>query len=234
VGGAARATRRQTSLAGARAMVPWLVGLVPYGLVIGVAASRAGIPGAAGWLAAPVVLSGSAQVTFVDLLDAGATTLVVVVATLAVNLRLVLYSATMAPRWRGQPWWWQAIAAYFLVEPSLAVGVDGYERHADRADGHLHYLGGAVVLWIVWVAAVGVGLLAGTHLPPNLRLELVIPLFLTGEIVTRLTSTATRRAAGTAGVVAIVASSAPLHLGPVLAITIGIAVALTSTTERAR
>ena len=44
-----RADRRDVA-AGARAMVPWLAGLIPFGLVIGVSAARADIPALAGWL----------------------------------------------------------------------------------------------------------------------------------------------------------------------------------------
>jgi branched chain amino acid efflux pump len=33
---------------GARAMVPWLAGLIPFGLVIGVSAAQADIPALAG------------------------------------------------------------------------------------------------------------------------------------------------------------------------------------------
>ena len=36
--------------AGAKAMLPWLTGIVPFGLVIGVSAARADIPTFAGWL----------------------------------------------------------------------------------------------------------------------------------------------------------------------------------------
>jgi predicted branched-subunit amino acid permease len=159
------ATRRGDLAAGARAMAPWLIGIAPYGLVIGVSSARADVPTLAGWLTGPLIYSGSSQVAAIQLLDAGAAPLVVITSALAINLRLVLYSATMAHHWRDAPRWWQALAAYLLVDPSLAVGVDGYERTGDRHRGHLHYLGGAVLLWAVWLAAIGVGATAGARLP---------------------------------------------------------------------
>jgi predicted branched-subunit amino acid permease len=54
------------------------------------------MPSPVGWLTAPLIFSGSAQVASIELLAAGAAPLVVVAAVLAINLRLVLYSATMA------------------------------------------------------------------------------------------------------------------------------------------
>ena len=173
--GATPGTRVRDLLAGARAMAPWLVGIVPYGLVIGVSAARADIPTAAGWLTAPLVYSGSAQVATIELLDAGAAPLVVVATALVINLRLVLYSATMAQHWQGTPRWWRALAAYLLVDPSVAVGVDGYRHATDRRRGHLHYIGGAALLWVVWLVAIGIGATAGTHLPACLAARLRHP-----------------------------------------------------------
>ena len=213
-------------LAGARAMTPWLFGIAPYGLVIGISAAKSGIPTLAGWLTGPVILAGSAQVATIQLLHEGAAPVVVVAAALAVNLRLVLYSATMARYWSGWSPWWQALAAYALVDPTLAVGVDGYERSADRAEGHLRYLGAASLLWFVWIAAITVGATAGRALPSGLHLEFVIPLFLLGEAAQRLRGPAVRRGVGVAVAVALVSVVVPFQLGVLVAIACGTATAL--------
>jgi predicted branched-subunit amino acid permease len=220
------ARERNHLLAGARAMAPWLLGIVPFGLVIGVSAARADIPLLAGWLTGPLIFGGSAQVTTIQLLDSGTAAVVVVAAALAVNLRLVLYSATLAPHWRDAPRWWQAMAASVLIDPSLAVGVDGYGQADTPRHGHLHYIGGAVALLVAWVAAITVGATLGTALPDALQLELVIPLFLIGEVVPRLTSRATNRAVGVAVAVGVVGTWAPLHLGTLLALGGGLVAAV--------
>jgi predicted branched-subunit amino acid permease len=161
--------------AGAKAMLPWLAGIVPFGLVIGVSAARADVPTFAGWLTGPLIFAGSAQVAVINLLDAGAGPVSVIVAALAINLRLALYSGVMAPHWRQTPRWWRAFAAYLLVDPSLAVGVAGYERHGDTERGHRFYLGGAVLLWLSWLVAIAFGATVGARLPGGLRLDVVIP-----------------------------------------------------------
>jgi predicted branched-subunit amino acid permease len=208
-------------------MVPWLLGVAPFGLVIGVSAAKADIPTLAGVLTGPVIYSGSSQVATIELLDAGATPIVVVGTALIINIRLVLYSAAMATHWRGTPWWWRAAAAYLLIDPSFAVGVDGYARWSDRRRAHAYYLGGAVVLWAGWLAAIVVGALAQAELPSWLHLEFVIPLYLIGEIVPKLGSPATRRTVVAAAVVAVAAFFAPLHLGVAIAIIAGLAAGLT-------
>lgn len=219
--------------AGARAMVPWLAGVVPFGLVIGVSAARADIPAFAGWLTGPAIYAGSAQVATIEMLDAGAAPAVIVATALIINLRLALYSGAIAAQWRGTPRWWRATAAYLLVDPSFVVGMDGYDKHGDRAAGHRYYLGGATLLWLAWLAAIGVGVTLGAQLPGVLRLELIIPLYLVGEVVGKLGDRAARRSIVTAAVLAAAALAAPMHLGVLLAIVGGLLAALT-VKERSR
>jgi predicted branched-subunit amino acid permease len=231
---ASRPGARHDLAAGAKAMLPWLTGIVPFGLVIGVSAARADIPTLAGWLTGPLLFGGSAQIAAIDLLDAGAAPVVVIGAVLAINLRLVLYSATMAPHWRGMPRWWQALAAYLIVDPTVAVGTEAYERATDPRQGHLRYLGGAALLWVAWSLAIALGATAGARLPSSLHLELVIPLFLIGEVTARSTTRAAGHAAATAAVVGALSVGVPLHLGPILAVGAGIAAGLRTEGQTAR
>src|SRR4029453_18757844 len=75
-GADAAGRRRRARLApygaGVRAMAPWLPGMAMYGLVVGVAAGRAGLPAGAGFAVAPLIYSGGAQVAAAGLLGAGA------------------------------------------------------------------------------------------------------------------------------------------------------------------
>jgi predicted branched-subunit amino acid permease len=212
-------------------MVPWLAGIVPFGLVIGVSAAQADIPAAAGWLTGPLIYAGSAQLAAIGMLGAGAAPMAVVAVTLVINVRLIFYSATMARHWRGTPWWWRLVAGYLLVDPSVAVGLEGYRR-LGRGRGHAHYLGGAVVLWVSWLAAIGAGAMVGAGWPAWLHLEFVIPLYLVGQAISKLANPAQRRAILAAATVALLALSAPLQLGVPLAITAGLAAGLTAEVRR--
>jgi predicted branched-subunit amino acid permease len=214
------------ALAGARAMVPWLVGLVPYGLVIGVRTGHASIPTVAGWLTGPLVFAGSAQLITIQLLDDGAAPLVTIAAALAVNARLLLYSATMAPYWRDAPRRYRAVAPAFLVDPTLAVGLDGYRRSGTTVAEHRHYLGGAAALFVAWVTAITIGASLGAALPTGLHLELVVPLYLLGQVVPRVTGRAARDGVVAAAVVGILSPAIPLRLGTLAAITAGVVISL--------
>ena len=208
-------------VAGARAMLPWLAGVAPFGLVIGLSASQTHLPPGAGWLTAPVMFGGSAQIAAIQLLDAGAAPVAVIVTVMVINLRLVLYSAAMAKYWRGTPLWWRLLGGYLLIDPSFAVGIARYADEPDRRRGHAHYLGGGVVLWIGWLTAVGVGARAGASVPSGLHLEMLVPLFIIGELVPKLRQKPARWAMVLSSVVALLCLTVPLHLGIAIGIVAG-------------
>jgi predicted branched-subunit amino acid permease len=209
---------------GMRAMVPWLAGVAPFGLVIGIAASQAAhVPTVAGWLTAPTIFAGSAQIAAIQLLNAGAAPVAVIVTVLVINLRLVLYSAALANYWRGTPLWWRLLAGYLIVDPSFVVGVDRYATEPDRRRAHAHYLGGAIVLWVGWLAAVAVGATVGASVPSGLHLEILVPLFLIGELVPKLRVASSRWAVLVSAVVAVACLTVPMHLGIAIGIVAGMA-----------
>ena len=207
---------------GARAMAPWLAGVAPFGLVIGVAAAKADIATGAGWFTGPTIYGGSAQIAAIHLLDAGAAAVTVITTVLVINLRLVLYSAALANYWRGTPLWWRLLAGYLLVDPSFAVGIERYATEPGRRRGHLHYLGGAVVLWVGWMVALAVGAFAGASVPEAMHLELLVPIYLIGVVVPQVRARATRRAVLVSAASAVALIAAPLHLGIAIGIVAGL------------
>jgi len=83
--------------AGVRATLPLLLGLIPFGLVAGIAAVDAGLsPTQAVGLSA-IVFAGAAQLAAIDLLGRDASLAVVVLTAVVINLRMMMYSASIAP-----------------------------------------------------------------------------------------------------------------------------------------
>ena len=221
VAGAAAADRR-AFLDGVRAMLPLLLGVAPFGLVIGVTVAELGLPHLAGWSLGWLVYAGSAQLAAIGLLAGSASAVVVIASVAVINLRLALYSAAMAPHWRGTSTAWRLIAAYLLVDPSFAVGTQSYDGSRPRRQAHLHYLGAALVLWVGWLLVIGIGVTAGSTLPPELRLESFGPLYLVTLVVMSSRTAAARVGVAVAVVTAVGASLLPLHLGPAVGMATGL------------
>jgi branched chain amino acid efflux pump len=211
------------ALAGARAMLPWLGGVVPFGMVVGMTAA-AGRDPLMGLATGPTIYGGSAQLTAIRLLDTGASTVVVVASVLVINARLLFYGGAMAPHWTGTGRGFRALAAYLLVDPSYAVGLRRYA--VPRRGGHAYYVGAAVTLWIAWHAAMLAGWGMGGGIPDWVPVQAVVPLFLLAEVTQAAQTRPALIAALVAAVVAVFGAGLPLHSSLLAAVLLGVASAV--------
>lgn len=122
---------------GVRASLPIVLGIVPFGLVAGVAAVEAGLSPVAAVGMSVVIYAGASQLAIVDLLRTDASLLVAVVAGVVINLRMLMYSASLAPYFQRYRSRWQAVLAYFLTDPVYALAISRYTDDGDEheADG---------------------------------------------------------------------------------------------------
>jgi predicted branched-subunit amino acid permease len=214
----------RAAAAGMRDMLPLLAGIAPFGMAVGVTGSERGLsPWTTG--SGLFLYSGSSQLVALELVAGGAAPVVVLVTVLAVNARLLLYGAAMGSQLRGARLARRALAAYLLVDPSFAVGMRGYAKPAPYP-GTAHYLGGAVVLWVTWQAAIVAGLTVGSLAPSSVDLAFVVPLYLVAQLVPRVKDRAVGAAVAVSATTAAAGTALPLHLGLPLAIVAGIAVGL--------
>lgn len=187
-------------LAGTRAILPLTAGLIPFGLAIGASAHEAGLPWGPALASAVLLYGGSAQVVAQELVTAGASTAVILTGILAVNARLLLYGAGLAPHLRGTSVAYRTLASYLLVDPVFVVATEHHATAVDPRERRHFYLGAAVTLWVVWVTVNLAGVLAGSVLPAAVPATLLLPLALTGLSV--------RSARARTGVIAAVVAAA--------------------------
>ncbi|HVG48797.1 MAG TPA: AzlC family ABC transporter permease, partial [Rubellimicrobium sp.] len=116
---------------GVRDGLPFLAALAPFGLLFGVASAEAGLGLGAAMGFSGGVIAGASQFTALSLIHEGAPALIVVVTALAVNLRMAMYSAALAPYLGGAPLWQRALAAYALFDSSYACASQAYARNPD-------------------------------------------------------------------------------------------------------
>jgi predicted branched-subunit amino acid permease len=208
---------------GVRAMLPWLVGVVPFGMVVGMTARTSDVALGVGLLTGATIYSGSAQITAIGLLSDGAGVGVVVASVLIINARLLLYGSSIGTHWKGTRLGYRAWAAYLLVDPSYVVGMRRYEDGSDRSgSAHVHYLAAGVILWVAWHAAMLTGAAVGSGLPGWLPLHYAVPLFLLAEVVQVVRTRPALTAAVVAGTIAVVGTKLPLHAGLLIAVLAGV------------
>src|SRR5689334_19870858 len=101
---------------GIRDEVPILLGVLPFGLIYGASALSAGIPASIALAMSSVVFAGSAQFVIAQLVAAGTPALVIILTAFIVNIRHLLYSASIAPAIRQLPRPWKWLLAYLLTD----------------------------------------------------------------------------------------------------------------------
>lgn len=208
-------------LRGARDTLPLVPGAVAFALVYAVAARAAHVPA---WLTQAmsfIIFAGSAQFAVVALVAVGAPILVIVITGAVLNLRHVLYSASLAPTLRDLPRRWRLLLAYLLTDEMFGVVV-GRLASLSPAERRSYALGSGATLWTFWQAGTALGVLASAQIPAAWSLDFAAPLTFIALLVPLIRDRASALATAVTAGVAILALGAPLKLGIVLATAVGV------------
>jgi len=219
-------------LAGVRDVSPLMLGIVPFALVAGIATVDAGLGLGEAVGLSVIVFAGASQLAALDLIGAGAPLAVVVGTAVVINLRMVMYSASIAPHFARYARGVRAALAYFLTDQAYALSVAEFGANDDRSRA-LYYLGAAVSLWIVWQIGTVVGVVVGAGVPDAWGLTFAVPLVFLALLVPAMKDRPTTAAGVTGGAVAVFAAGLPLNLGLLVGAVTGIVVGLL-TEARAR
>jgi len=168
---------RKSFLLGVRAVWPFLLVIMTFALLFGVVATEAGLTLTQTMGFSVLMVAGAAQFVALQLSAENAPTLIVLVTALAVNLRLVMYSAALAPLVGKATLWQRVLIAYTLTDQSFALTVDKAEREPGPLQELLaFYAGTAVTLVIPWYLFTLVGAVAGNAIPPAFALDFALPI----------------------------------------------------------
>ncbi|HKW37948.1 MAG TPA: AzlC family ABC transporter permease [Burkholderiales bacterium] len=211
---------------GALASIPLLVGIVPWGIVAGVAMTSAGLSRAQAVAMSVFVFAGSAQLAVLPLLIAKAPLWVMYATALVVNLRYVIYSAVLAPHFEHLSRPWRALLSYITVDGIFALFAGKFRPGRGEPNKHWHFLGGSLVMWTGWQVSSWVGIFAGALIPHSWSLEFASTLALIAILMPLLFDRAAVCGALAAGAVGLVAAKWPMNTGLLAAIAAGVAVAL--------
>ncbi|MGD9526758.1 AzlC family ABC transporter permease [Pseudonocardia sp.] len=202
----------------AREVVPVALSIAPFGLVIGATATHAGLPVLPHALAAATTFGGAAHLAVLTLGAAGAGLAAAVGIAALINARLLLYSAVLEPRFRGQPPWFRWLAPALIIDQTYVMVLDRDDL-SDPAAFRRYWLTAGGLLVTAWAAAIGIGGVVGPMLPAGSPLDAAAAVVLAGLLGPRLA--ACRPAAVAATALAVSIAGAPLPGGVGLAAGIG-------------
>jgi len=203
-------------------MLPACIGLIPFGLVCGVGAQAAGADALAAFGLSQNIFYGAAQILALQLYAAGAPLAIVVLTCFVLGLRLLMYSAAMAPHLASLSPRWQRGLAFLLTDQAFAAAIRRFNATHDPRRGAHYFLGCGVALWTTWQSTNLAGYFAGNLIPVSWSLDFAVPLCFIA-LVAPLFRTAPNVTAALVAAVAVLAFGAlPMKLNLVVAGVLGI------------
>lgn len=226
-------TNRVAFRRGLSAGLPFLVVVFPFGVVFGVIAIESGLNLAQAMGFSVLVIAGAAQLAALQLMTEGAPFAVVVLTALAVNLRMAMYSASLAPHLGTASLGARTAVAYLMLDQAYATAFMQYERtpHWPVAVKLAYYFGAITPVAPMWYLGSLVGAALGDRLPTNLPLDFIVPITFLALVGPMLRTAAHGAAAAMSVVAALVLAVLPWNLGLPLA---GLAAMLTGAAVEAR
>jgi 4-azaleucine resistance transporter AzlC len=208
--------------------LPLLLGVFPFGMIYGVLALQALLPVAAAQAMSSIIFAGSAQFISTQLLAQGIPLIILVGTIFIVNLRHMLYSASIAPFTRHLSRPWKALLAYFLTDEAYVIAIAHYNEDTPLERKHWYFLGAGVTLWTGWQIATAAGIFLGAQVPAAWSLDFALALTFIALVVPALKDRPAVAAAIVAGIIALVAYPLPFKLGLIAAAFGGIISGLVS------
>lgn len=211
--------------AGVRDVSPLLLGIAPFALVAGIAAVNAGLGLAEAVGMSVIVFAGASQLAAIELIGANAPLAVVIGTAVVINVRMVMYSASIAPHFADYGRKLRAGLAYVLTDQAYALSVAEFEANPERSRWR-YYVGAAAALWVVWQVGTVVGVVVGAGVPDAWGLTFAVPLVFLALLVPTMKDRPTTAAGVGGGAIAVAAAGLPLNLGLLVGAVSGIVVGL--------
>jgi len=209
---------------GIRAITPALIATGTWGLVTGVAMVKSGLTESMALAMTLLLYAGSAQLTSLPLIAAGAPLWLIFMAGCVVNLRFIIFGAALHPFFRHLAWPRRLALGYFTTDMGFVLFMPRYGDAAERGTREQlwFFLGTIVPGWLVWQSSSIIGIYLGAMVPSDWSLDFAAVLALLAITIPLANSKPMLISMLAAGLVAWVGQLFPLRLGLAAAVICGI------------
>jgi predicted branched-subunit amino acid permease len=228
VGTSSLSLERQAFSEAAKMAAPAMPGIFAWGLVSGMAMIKSGLTLAQALGMTFLVYAGSAQLAVLPLMAVNASVWVVFATALLVNLRFVIFSAAIGPHFAHLPWYRRIWYGYFNADITIAF----YPRRFPletlyQPVGKVGFFTGiGYPNWCAWQSGAVAGILLGSQIPQSWGIDFAGTLALLAILIPLTMNAAALAGVVVSATVALLAADLPYRLGLLLAVVLGMAVAL--------
>lgn len=146
---------------GAKEAIPLLGGYIPVAISFGLIAIQAGFSAWEAVLISLIVYAGTSQFLFVAMVASGAPIWLIIVMTMLINARHMVYGPNMAPWFPPhRSWFW---LMHGLTDQVFALAHTRVPQLPEK-DRLGWFTGASLLAWFSWVAGTGLGAVAGEEL----------------------------------------------------------------------
>lgn len=209
-------TPRSEFIDGVKAMSPVLLGIVPFGTISGIAAMEVGLSAGEAITMSVVVFAGAAQLAVLQLIGVGAPMLISIFTAVVINLRMFVYSASLAPYFESLSMRRKGLLSYLITDQAYAIAIARFIRKKSVYQ-HYFYFGAAISTWLVWQLSTLAGIFLGAEIPASWSLDFAIPLTFLAILVPQITDRAILVSAGVSAILVIWVAHAPFNSSLVIA-----------------
>lgn len=212
-------TTKSAYWAGVRDGLPFIVMVVPFALLFGVVGIEAGLSMAQTMSFSVLVIAGASQFAALQLMLENAAIGFVLLAALAVNLRMAMYSAALAPHLGAAPFWQRALVGYLNFDQSYMASIAKYEDNPQMTlpAKVAYFLGVALVISPLWCVFTYIGARLGATVPADIEIAFILPIAFLSMVAPMLKSLAHVAAAFVSIIVAISLAGLPAGSGLLIA-----------------
>jgi predicted branched-subunit amino acid permease len=211
---------------GAAEMSGISLGVAAWGLVTGVAMIKSGLSLPVALAMSLLVFAGSAQLTALPLIVAGAPVWVVWATAICVNLRFVIQSAMWRPYLAHLPLKQRALMSYVAADLNYVLFMKRFPDPRPGPGQVEYFWGGSLMNYGAWHGMSLIGILFAANVPTEWGFGFAGVLALTGLACSMLVDRGTRVAAVVAGCAAVAAFALPYKLNIVVAIAAAVAIGM--------
>ena len=214
--------KKQLMQAGLKAIFPLCIGAFPFSFIVGAISINVGMSVLQSTLWSLTVFAGSAQMVALGLVQSSTEIVVIFVTTFVINLRHILYSASLSEYIKEYNILTRMLMSYGLTDEVYAVTIG--EMKQEKPGRKWFYFAAMFGFWINWVVADFCGALIGSSFPhiADYGLDFAMVAAFIAIVIPQVKKRECIVAAVVATVTGILLSGLPYSLGLVIAAILGV------------